>query len=250
MNKKISTYDNPVGELMDAAVSILTELARTPMTFPLGRQEPLDFADRLGCIVTHVAANLAGIDQLLITSNPAQAELVRHLIARTTEPQDFTGWRTTPILVPPLDLDRVLAADLAPLDQMMAKTHAAYAEAWARAAAAAGRPAETVPELPAFWSWATARDHAESQIVKDPIVLEIRRDLETMHLTRHTALTQYTQDLLEAMNTHAYELGYNAPVVYTTHPREVAATDSELSQTLTTTALTTTPRPRLIAPPL
>lgn len=250
MNKKTSTSDNPVGDLMDAAVSILTDLARTPMTFPLGQQEPLDFADRLGCIMTHVAANLGGIDQLLIASSPAQAELVRRLIARTTEPQDFVSWRTIPIFVPPLDLEDALVTDLAPFDQVMAEIHSTYAVAWARAAAAAGLPAETVPAIPTFWSWATARDHAKSPIVNDPIVLEIRRDLETMHIARHTALTQYAQDLLDAMNTHAYELGYNAPVAYATHPRDIATTDLELSQTLTTAALTTTPHPRLIAPTL
>lgn len=95
---------NPIGDIVDEAVNTLTELAELTEETSTQEGTEVSFPERVGDILTHVAANVHGVDHLTAHSRHDQAQLVRQFVDLTTDHQDLISWRTTPIIVPPEDI--------------------------------------------------------------------------------------------------------------------------------------------------
>lgn len=123
--------ETPIGDLIDDAVTALTGVARQ---LDQAADLPLrGFADRLVDVLTHVAANVRGVDRLLANGDHTQAALVRDLIETGTDAADLISWRTTPIVVRECLADEILHTDLAPFEARIAHLEAVYRAACATA---------------------------------------------------------------------------------------------------------------------
>lgn len=109
MSQHQPTSPDPVAE----AIAALTTAARGRRTIGAGTPdehiEPVDFADIAAYVLTAVAANLGGIEELL-EGRPGswEADLVRQLVENTVGPEDddLLAYRTEPIRLP-LDAESI-----------------------------------------------------------------------------------------------------------------------------------------------
>lgn len=111
-------HHNPIGDLVDEAVDVLTRLAHLTDQMSKSTGQAVGFADRVADVLTHVAANLRGIAHLTTDSSISAGDLLRGLIELSTDSQDLIAWRTTPILVRPVDPDQVPLHAPAPPDSI------------------------------------------------------------------------------------------------------------------------------------
>lgn len=107
---------NAVGAAVDEAVEVLSRLARLTMQTSKSVGAEVGFADRLADVVTHVAANVHTVDYLTAHSGVEASELVRRLVALSTDARDFIAWRTTPIFVSRIDPAQLPAVEPAPIE--------------------------------------------------------------------------------------------------------------------------------------
>lgn len=114
--QQMTGRQNDVGAAVDEAVEVLTRLAHLTMDTSKSAGVQVGFADRLADTLTHVAANVHSVEHLTLHSGGEAGELVRRMVALSTDARDFIAWRTTPIFVSPVDPGQLSPAEPAPTE--------------------------------------------------------------------------------------------------------------------------------------
>lgn len=192
-----------VGELIDTAVDALTDLAEAINEHPVGPGGRIDFSERLADILTHVTANVRGIDKLFITGKGEFEPCLRRLVQRRSTFENLISWRTVPIVARPFELNSGAAAELMPFTQRVAELKASYRAACERA----------------------TRDGVTGEATD---VDATRTNLAAAQQALWKAESAYKEELLEAMNICADDIGYTAPVIYAQRSEQSDPRDAQL----------------------
>lgn len=257
---------NPADALSRAAVGVLTELAAIRIPGPGDADSPLDFADHLARILTHVAADAGGLDRLLAgRSGSWDADLIRQLVDGTVPAGRLHTWRTQPIRVAPINGENLLAEDLAPYDQALTALQEAYNSAWNAAVDESTDPAvitwrqtpgtkfdfilsQVDPRWAEFQDWNAQMKTFEHIINAHPVVAPIEAKFSAATEARAAAIAEYEKNYLTALTERARTLGYSVDVVVSDGSAEDL--DWDLVNDLEDVATASTPKPGLTPPAL
>jgi len=252
--------------LSRAAAGALTELAaiRIPGPGDEDADSPLDFADHLAQILTHVAADAGGLDRLLAgRSGSWEADLIRQLVDGTVPAGRLHTWRTQPIRVAPINGENLLAENLAPCDQALTALEEAYNAAWNAAVDESTDPAVITwrqtpgskfdfilgpndPRWAEFQDWNAQAKTFDHVVNAHPTVAPIEAKLSAATEARAAAIAEYEKSFYAAMTARARTLGYTVDVVACDGSTEDL--DWDLINDLEDVAMATTAKPNLTPP--
>jgi hypothetical protein len=212
--------DDPhsVGDLIDTVVDDLTDLVKAINEAPVGAGERVYFSERLTDILTHVAANVRGVDKMFATDRSEPEPYLRKLVQRRTAFENLISWRTTPIFARPFKSNLGASAQLLPFTQRVAELTRSYSTVWERAI-------------------------LEGLTETTPQVVVAKANLVAAREARQKAESFYRDELLKAMNSFAADLGYTAPVIYAQNFEDCDLEDAQLIRYLESVALESVPPP-------